>query len=117
MLLFRNPQLVAGLVFVAPALPAKADSQGESFIWKASLGQQLQRLYFRALLQNDQAGLNYVRASIQKRSNQVQKGAEMPQVSHFTQSSCHKQAFCKLMQQDNLPTHDGAFSGHPHDSG
>lgn len=56
MLFCRNPQLVAGLVFVAPALPAKADSQGESFIWKASLGQQLQRLYFRALLQNDQAG-------------------------------------------------------------
>lgn len=83
----RNPQLVAGLVFVAPALPAKADSQGESFIWKASLGQQLQRLYFRALLQNDQAGLNYVRARIQERSDQVRngnlgilgEGAEVPQ--------------------------------------
>ena len=103
MLLCRNPQLVAGLVFVAPALPAKADTQGESFIWKASLGQQLQRLYFRALLQNDQAGLNYVRASIQKRSDQVQKGAEMPQVSPFSSraatsrpsaSSCSRPTCC-----------------------
>ena len=102
--LCRNPQLVAGLVFVAPALPAKADSQGQSFIWKASLGQQLQRLYFRALLQNDQAGLNYVRARIQERSIEVQKKAEMPQVSSPTQLSCHQQAFCKLMQQAKLPT-------------
>ena len=104
---------MAGLVFVAPALPAKADSQGESFIWKASLGQQLQRLYLRALLQDDQAGLNYVRARIQERRDQVQKGAEMPQVSPFTELSCHKQAFCKVMRQASLPTHDGAFPGHP----
>ena len=117
---------MAGLVFVAPALPAKADSQGESFIWKASLGQQLQRLYFRALLQNDQAGLNYVRARIQERSAEVAlgkglnilgEGAEVPQVSPLTQSSCHKQAFCKLLQQANLPTHNRAFSGQLGNSG
>ena len=64
----RNPSLISGFVFVAPALPStsskkkaeedrrKKDENKDSFIWRASLGQQLQRLYMRALLQNENAG-------------------------------------------------------------
>ena len=66
--LCRNPSIISAFVFVAPALPStstkkkneeekqkKQDSK-DSFIWRASFGQQLQRLYMRALLQNENAG-------------------------------------------------------------
>lgn len=77
--------MISGFVFVAPALPStstkrvqdeqkkKQDSK-DSFIWRASLGQQLQRLYMRALLQNENAGLNYIRKNLQKRRNEVALG-------------------------------------------
>lgn len=85
----RDPKIVSGLVFVAPALPSTSSSQRtkdansqkqkqkkdkDSFIWKASFGQQLQRLYMRALLQNEDAGLNYIRKSLQKRRDEVALG-------------------------------------------
>lgn len=81
----RNPSIVSGFVFVAPALPStstkrvqneqkrKQDSK-DSFIWRASLGQQLQRLYMRALLQSENAGLNYIRKNLQKRRDEVALG-------------------------------------------
>ena len=85
----RAPKSVSGLVFVAPALPSTSSSQkadtsssqnqqkkkkNDSFIWKASFGQQLQRLYMRALLQNEDAGVNYIRKSLQKRRDEVALG-------------------------------------------
>ncbi|DBA94317.1 hypothetical protein WJX77_007900 [Trebouxia sp. C0004] len=84
----RNPSIISGFVFVAPALPStstkrvqrnqdeqkrKQDSK-DGFIWRASLGQQLQRLYMRALLQNENAGLNYIRKNLQKRRDEVALG-------------------------------------------
>lgn len=82
----RNPSLISGFVFVAPALPStsskkraeedrrKKDENKNSFIWRASLGQQLQRLYMRALLQHENAGLNYIRKNLQKRRDEVALG-------------------------------------------
>lgn len=86
----RNPRMVSGFCFVAPALPStstssktnkrsnnnsrKDDGKRDSFIWRASLGQQLQRLYMRALLQNENAGVNYIRKSLQKRRDEVALG-------------------------------------------
>ncbi len=84
--LCRNPGIVSAMVFVAPALPSsststkaaakneKKEDSKDSFIWRASLGQQLQRLYMRALLQNENAGLNYIRKNLQKRRNEVTLG-------------------------------------------
>ncbi|KAK9829636.1 hypothetical protein WJX72_006997 [[Myrmecia] bisecta] len=68
----RSPEMVAGFVFVAPALPTNQPKSGQ--MWKASLGQQLQRVYTRALLQTDGPGLHFVRRSIQKRSEEVRQG-------------------------------------------
>jgi pimeloyl-ACP methyl ester carboxylesterase len=68
----RNPKLIAGLAFVAPALPTNSSKNG--FNYKASFGQQLQRLYFRALLQNEQAGLNFIRKRLRERSEEVRRG-------------------------------------------
>ena len=75
---------------MAPALPSTSsnnqsnnsrnnskrrdDGKKDSFIWRASLGQQLQRLYMRALLQNENAGVNYIRKSLQKRRDEVALG-------------------------------------------
>ena len=87
----RNPRMISGFCFVAPALPStsssrrtnrksdsnsnhKDDSKKDSFIWRASFGQQLQRLYMRALLQNENAGVNYIRKSLQKRRDEVALG-------------------------------------------
>ena len=87
--LCRNPSIISGFCFVAPALPStssnskdsdksknksKDDGKKDSFIWRASLGQQLQRLYMRALLQNENAGVNYIRKSLQKRRDEVALG-------------------------------------------
>ena len=77
--------MVSGLCFVAPALPSsssnsnrngksKESDKKDSFIWRASFGQQLQRLYMRALLQNENAGVNYIRRSLQKRRDEVALG-------------------------------------------
>lgn len=81
--------MISGFCFVAPALPStssssrtnkqsnsnrKDDSKKDSFIWRASFGQQLQRLYMRALLQNENAGVNYIRKSLQKRRDEVALG-------------------------------------------
>ena len=77
--------MVSGLCFVAPALPSsssnsnrngksKENDKKDSFIWRASFGQQLQRLYMRALLQNENAGVNYIRRSLQKRRDEVALG-------------------------------------------
>ena len=83
--------MISGFCFVAPALPStstssktnkrsnnnnnrKDDGKKDSFIWRASLGQQLQRLYMRALLQNENAGVNYIRKSLQKRRDEVALG-------------------------------------------
>lgn len=85
----RNPRLISGFCFVAPTLPSassnsqsnsngkgksKDDGKKDSFIWRASFGQQLQRLYMRALLQNEDAGVNYIRRSLQKRRDEVALG-------------------------------------------
>ena len=85
----RNPRMISGFCFVAPALPStssssranrksnsnrKDDGKKDSFIWRASFGQQLQRLYMRALLQNENAGVNYIRKSLQKRRDEVALG-------------------------------------------
>lgn len=81
--------MISGFCFVAPALPStstssktnkrsnnsrKDDGKKDSFIWRASLGQQLQRLYMRALLQNENAGVSYIRKSLQKRRDEVALG-------------------------------------------
>lgn len=85
----RNTSIISGFCFVAPALPSassssktnnkrknksKDDGKKDIFIWRASLGQQLQRLYMRALLQNENAGVNYIRSSLQKRRDEVALG-------------------------------------------
>lgn len=108
--------MVSGLVFVAPALPSTSSNpssstttnsssqaqkdrgkakkkKDDSFIWKASFGQQLQRLYMRALLQNEDAGINYIRKSLQKRRDEVALGklqvyADSDQVVKQVSSSC-----------------------------
>lgn len=81
--------MISGFCFVAPALPStssnsrtkeqsnsnrKDNGKKDSFIWRASFGQQLQRLYMRALLQNENAGVNYIRKSLQKRRDEVALG-------------------------------------------
>ena len=66
----RRPDLVAGLAWVAPALPAQPDQ------WRRSLnvGQQLQQALRLALINNDRAGLHYIRRQLRKRAEEVQSG-------------------------------------------
>ena len=117
--------MISGFCFVAPALPStssssrtnrdrnsnrKGDSKKDSFIWRASFGQQLQRLYMRALLQNENAGVNYIRKSLQKRRDEValgklqvyaDAGQQVQQVSH-----CLCTATCTLRPTEQvLQTH------------
>ncbi len=66
----RRPDLVAGLAWVAPALPAQRDQ------WRRSLnaGQQLQQALRLALINNDKAGIHYIRRQLRKRAEEVQSG-------------------------------------------
>ncbi|PRW50810.1 alpha beta-hydrolase [Chlorella sorokiniana] len=68
----RQPHRVAGLGFVAPALPTTPDN---SFTRRANLGQQLRFLAVRGLLQDDRLGLRYVRRQILRRRDEVASGS------------------------------------------
>ncbi|KAI7841246.1 hypothetical protein COHA_005083 [Chlorella ohadii] len=68
----RQPHRVAGLGFVAPALPTTPEN---SFTRRANLGQQLRFVAVRGLLQDDRLGLRYVRRQILRRRDEVASGS------------------------------------------
>ena len=63
----RRPEQVAGLVLVAPALPAWP----ETFRRSMTVGQQLQALARMALMRSDTAGLTYVRNMLTKQAERT----------------------------------------------
>lgn len=67
----RCPHRIAGIVLVAPAVPA---SKEYSFTRKITLGGQLRFLITRALLSSDYTGLRYIRRQILKRRDAVARG-------------------------------------------
>lgn len=67
----RQPQRVAGLGFVAPALPTTPEN---SFARRATLGSQLRFLAIRGLLGDDTLGLRYMRRQILRRRDEVAAG-------------------------------------------
>jgi len=58
-----SPEDIAGLVFVAPALPATPE---HSFQRQATFGTQMRIVIGRAIMSNDETGVRYVRRMIQK---------------------------------------------------
>lgn len=70
-----SPDSVAGLIFVAPALPGT--SNNSSWTRRVGLGRQLQFLYTRALLNSDGPGLQYVRRQIRQRAEEVRNGGKL----------------------------------------
>jgi pimeloyl-ACP methyl ester carboxylesterase len=70
-LYFRMSERIAGLAFVAPALPA---SGGFEPLRRSTFGSLLRLLATRALLSNDTTGLRYVRRNILKRRDEVLEG-------------------------------------------
>ena len=58
-----SPEDIAGLVFVAPALPATPE---HSFQRQATFGTQMRIVIGRAIMSNDETGVHYVRRMIQK---------------------------------------------------
>lgn len=69
-LLKAHPEKVAGLVLVAPALPA----QPHAFRRAMTATQQLQALARLALLRSDTAGINYIRRTLRASAARVQAG-------------------------------------------
>ena len=63
-----SPDDVAGLVFVAPALPATPE---HSFQRQATFGTQMRIVIGRAIMSNDETGVRYVRRMIQKQRNDL----------------------------------------------
>lgn len=65
------PESVAGLVWVAPALPTKKEF---SFQRRATFGAQMRIVFSRLLLNSDSTGLRYVRRMIEKQRRELLDG-------------------------------------------
>jgi pimeloyl-ACP methyl ester carboxylesterase len=65
------PEKVAGLVWVAPALPTKKEF---SFQRRATFGAQMRIVFSRLLLNSDSTGLRYVRRMIEKQRRELLDG-------------------------------------------
>ena len=116
--------MISGFCFVAPALPstssssrtnrdrnssAKVTARKTASFGGPALGSSFSALYMRALLQNENAGVNYIRKSLQKRRDEVALGklqgyadaGQVQQVSH-----CLCTATCTLRPTEQvLQTH------------
>ena len=83
-----SPDDIAGLVFVAPALPATPEY---SFQRQATFGTQMRIVIGRAIMSNDETGVRYVRRMIQKqRKDLLENGLDYkphPSTSSMYQSS------------------------------
>ncbi|KAJ9531124.1 hypothetical protein QJQ45_000922 [Haematococcus lacustris] len=66
----RHPELVAGVVLIAPAI----STNSKGFLAQADLGQLIRLALTRAIIATDGPGLNYVRQQIYKRAEEVRQG-------------------------------------------
>jgi pimeloyl-ACP methyl ester carboxylesterase len=69
----RHPELVSGLVLVAPALPTVDRASPASVPGAGGLRQLLRLAATRALLAADGPGLHYVRRQVERRRRELQQ--------------------------------------------